>query len=230
MMSLLNPILAQAAPGGVVTAILFMMTAVGSMAMIAVWVVRYSQTGNALPAAQRGVLRVPWPLTLVGVALSLLFMLLMLIGSVAEMAGVANNTVAESMTAESETYAADSDVDRDETQVSTSETTNPEIIQSNTTPSETAADPADTTEMVPEADSDADGNDVAASATSSGISPEKMQDALIQTIVMDLIMLLTFGVVVLAASQAGRVDLKKSLAGNRRISGTPVAMPAQSGD
>ena len=201
-MSLLNPILAQVAAipeeitaGGVITAILFMMTAVGSMAMIVVWVVRYSQTGNALPAARRGVLRVPWPLTLVGVALSVLFMLLMLIGSVAEMSGVANN---------------------------------PEIIQSNTTPSETAADPAETTEIILEEDSDADGNDAAASATSSRISPEKMQDSLVQTIVMDLIMLLTFGVVVLVASQAGRVWLTESLAANHQISGRPVAMPHQS--
>ncbi len=152
MISLLNPILAQAAvapeeitAGVIITAIMFMMTAAGSMAMIVVWIIRYSQTGNALPAAERGVLRVPWPLMFVGVALSVLFMLLMLLGSIAEMNSVSSN-VAVSTTAEAE--------------------------------------------------------------DTSRISPEKMTDALVQTIVMDLLMLLIFGAVVLLASQAGRVDLR----------------------
>ena len=234
MMSLLNPILAQAAAipeeitaGGIITAIMFMMAAVGSLTMMVVWVVRYSQTGNALPAARRGILRVPWPLTFVGVALSVLFMLLMLLGSVAEMSGVASNPVAVSTTAGVETNATDSEVDRDETQVATTETSEPEIIQSDTTPSATAADRAETTEKITEADADADGKNGADSAPSSGISPEKMQDALVQTIVMDFIMLLIFGVVVLVASQGGRVDLKKSPAGDRQRSGRPLAMAHQ---
>ncbi len=154
MISLLNPILAQAAvapeeitAGVIITAIMFMMTAAGSMAMIVVWIIRYSQTGNALPAAERGVLRVPWPLMFVVVYLSVLFMLLMLLGSVAEMNNISSN-VAGSTTAEAE--------------------------------------------------------------GTSSISPEKMKDALVQTIVMDLLMLLIFGAVVLLASQAGRVDLKPS--------------------
>ena len=231
MMSLLNPILAQAAAipeeitaGGIITAIMFMMAAVGSLTMMVVWVVRYSQTGNALPAARRGILRVPWPLTFVGVALSVLFMLLMLLGSVAEMSSVASNAVAVSTTAGVETNATDSEVDRDETQVATTETSEPEIIQSDTTPSGTAADRAETAEKITEADADADGKKGADSAPSSGISPEKMQDALVQTIVMDFIMLLIFGVVVLVASQGGRVYLKKSLAGNRQRSAGPLAM------
>lgn len=230
-MSLLNPILAKAATipeeitvGGIITAIMFMMTAAGSLTMIVVWVVRYSQTGNALPAARRGVLRVPWPLTFAGVALSVLFMLLMLLGSVAEISSVANNPVAVSTTAGAETNAADSDADREEAHSATTETPEPEVIPSDATSSETTADRAEATEKITEADSDTDGKDAADSATSPGISPEKMQDALVQTIVMDLIMLLTFGVVVLVASQGGRVYLKKSLAGNRQRSGRSSSM------
>ena len=87
-MSFLNPILAQAAAapeevtvGTVMTAMMFLMTAVGSMAMIVAWVIRYSQTGHALPAARRGVLRVPLPLTLVAAVLSVLLMVLVLTSS-----------------------------------------------------------------------------------------------------------------------------------------------------
>ena len=98
-MSFLNPILAQAAApnevtvGTVLTAIMFLMTAVGSMAMIVAWVIRYGQTGHALPAARRGVLRVPWPLTLVAVALSVLLMALVLTSSLVDPVPVVNNVV-----------------------------------------------------------------------------------------------------------------------------------------
>jgi hypothetical protein len=108
MLSSLNPILAQAAAapeivtsGGVITAIMFLMTAAGSMATIVIWVIRYNQSGNALPAARRGVLRVPWPLTVAGISLSALFMLLTLAGSVGETPGTASNNVAVNSNVES---------------------------------------------------------------------------------------------------------------------------------
>ena len=113
MMSFLNPILAQAAAdpekatvGTVITAMMFLMASVGSMAMICAWVIRYSQTGHALPAARRGVLRVPWPLTLVAILLSVLVMVFSLLNSFAGLTTVPN-TVATQTPAVTETNNAD---------------------------------------------------------------------------------------------------------------------------
>ena len=174
MMSLLNPILAQAAApaevtvGGVISALMFIVTAIGSMAMIAAWVMRYNQTGNALPAAQRGVLRVPWGLTLFAVVLSILFMILVLASSLMDETPVVNNITAGGPAAEVELEGA-------------------------------AKTATDTTQK-----------EDATTIKKPAISPEKMQDALIQTIAMDLMMLLAFGGIVMAASKSGRVHLTES--------------------
>ena len=167
-MSLLNPILAQAAApeqvtvGGIITAVMFIVTAIGSMAMIAAWVMRYGQYGHALPAARRGVLRVPWGLTLFAVVLSILFMILVLASSLVDEVPVVNNLTAGGPAAEVELEGA------------AMEKVDPK----------TAKKPA--------------------------ISPEKMQDALIQTVAMDLVMLLAFGGIVLVASKTGRIHLTES--------------------
>lgn len=112
-MSFLNPILAQAAAdpekatvGTVIAAMMFLMAFVGSMAMICAWVIRYSQTGHALPAARRGVLRVPWPLTLIAIVLSVLVMVFSLLKSFAGLTTVPN-TVATQTPAVTETNNAD---------------------------------------------------------------------------------------------------------------------------
>lgn len=167
-MSLLNPILAQAAApedvtvGGVISAMMFIVTAIGSMAMIVAWVMRYGQTGHALPAAQRGVLRVPWGLTLFAVVLSILFMILVLASSLVDEVPVVNNL--------------------------------------------SPVGPAAEVGLEGAAKTEAD----AKAAKKPVMSPEKMQDALIQTITMDLVMLLVFGGIVLAATKTGRVHLAES--------------------
>ncbi len=174
MISLLNPILAQAAApeevtvGGIISALMFIVTAIGSMAMIAAWVMRYSQTGHALPAAQRGVLRVPWGLTLFAVVLSILFMILVLASSLVDEVPIANNLTAGGPAAEVESEGA-AKTETDTTQKEDAKTTK-----------------------------------------KPAISPEKMQDALIQTVTMDLVMLLVFGGIVMAASKSGRVHLTES--------------------
>ncbi len=183
-MSFLNPILAQAvaAPekvtvGTVITATLFLVTAAGSMAMIVAWVIRYSQTGHALPAARRGVLRVPWPLTLVAIALSVLFMVFSLLSSFPELFPVATK-VATQAAAVTETSNADDGTD-------TPESSAPK------TPSAT---------------------------------PDQVKENLILTIGMELLMLLAFGAVVLAASKAGRVYLKEPLIQHRPTPDRSVSM------
>ena len=209
MMSLLNPILAQAAVapenitvGGVITVIMFVVTAVGSIAMIVAWVIRHGQTGHALPAAQRGVLRVPLPLTLVAIFLSVLFTLLVLVSSFSVDPATAVSKVVEGNPTEAEKEPAKNDADGDEKH-------------------------AEATETETEATSAAEEKDATTSARSSGISPAKMQNALIQTIVMDLMMLLAFGVVVLVASQAGRVYLKEPMNQHLQPATGIVGIPRQ---
>ena len=122
-MSLLNPILAQAAVapenitvGGVITVIMFVVTAVGSIAMIVAWFIRHGQTGHALPAAQRGVLRVPLPLTLVAIFLSVLFTLLVLVSSFSVDPATAVSKVVEGNPTEAEKEPDKNDADGDEKQ------------------------------------------------------------------------------------------------------------------
>ena len=211
-MSLLNPILAQAAApedvtvGGVISATMFIVTAIGSMAMIAAWVMRYSQTGHALPAAQRGVLRVPLGLTLFAIVLSVLFMILVLASSLMDEVPVANNIAASGPAAGVELEGA--------AKSATDTNSEPTLVPAESEKSEAASIETATTETATQ--------DEAKTAKKPAISPEKMQDALIQTVVMNLVMLLVFGGIVIAASKAGRVYLTESTAlqtvpGNRQI-------------
>ena len=71
------PAVEEVTAGQIVSGLLVRAVMAASMVMIVVWVVRLGQTGHALPAAQRGILRVPAPLTLVAIGLSLLMLLLM---------------------------------------------------------------------------------------------------------------------------------------------------------
>jgi len=199
---MLNPILAQAAAapeevttGGIITGMLFLATAAGSMGMIVVLIIRFSQTGNALPAAQRGVLRVPWPLMAVGVAVSGLFVLLTLLNSISEMYSPTNKVAANT----TETAAGE-----------TPDKTNP-------------TEQTDLQKSTSDANSKPEGISKSKSSKSSHISPEQMQNSLVTTIVLDLIMLVTFGLIVLVASVAGRVYLKQLPVGPHRTTGNLMA-------
>ena len=227
-MSFLNPILAQAAVpeevtvGTVITAMMFLMTAVGSLAMIIAWVIRYSQTGHALPAARRGVLRVPWPLTLVAVALSVLLMALVLTSSFVDPVPVANNVVAATP-AEVQVDAAGPKAAAEGQQAvpaTEPKTAEPPLPDAEVTDSS----------AVPASDSkNAVGGDTKSSKKKKSIDPGQMKNAVIQTIVMDIVMLLAFGTVVLVASNAGRVYLQDSLVSQSPKSGSRALISQQSG-
>jgi len=230
MMSFLNPILAQvaaAAPekvtvGAVIAAMMFLMTAMGSMAMIVAWVIRFGQTGHALPAAQRGVLRVPWPLTLVAVALSVLLVALVLTSSFVDPVPVVNNVVA-GKPAEVEIDPAGAKTAADEQQPLP--TAEPEMTEP-VLPDAVVTD----SEVVPASDAkNTDGGDTGSSNKKKSIDPGQMKSAVIQTIVMNIVMLVTFGAVVLVASRAGRVYLQNSAVSHSPQSGSWALMPQQSG-
>lgn len=189
-MSFLNPILAQAAAaapekitvGMVITATMFLVTAVGSMAMIVAWVIRYWQTGHALPLARRGMLRVPWPLTLVAIVLSVLVMIFSLFSSFRDQIPVATKASTQATT-DTETSNADDGTD---------------------TPESSGAKTPSTT-------------------------PDQVKENLILTIGMELLMLLAFGAVILAASKAGRVYLKEPLIQHRQTPGRSVSLTGPPG-
>jgi hypothetical protein len=161
-----------------------------SVWMIVVWIGRRNLTGHALPAARRGILRVPPVLTFVGIGLSLLMFLLMTMVSLQEKPGAkpaskpATNPVAASSA---------------ETSSSTAET------------SPTAEESAALETTSAEANPPSEESEKKKSAASQ-MSPEDMQSALIQTVVMDVFLFLIFGVVVFVARLQGRAGLSESAA------------------
>jgi len=241
MMSFLNPILAQAAAapdkvtvGTVITAALFLMTAVGSMAMIVAWVIRFGQTGHALPAARRGVLRVPWPLTLVAIILSVLFTVFALLSSFARPIPVANK-VATQAPAATETSNADGRTDRPASSGTTTsgvaapQTAEGEAAMPEKESSEVPDEQAETTVLNAQAAPDADGKETTKPAKTPSATPGQVQENLMLTIGMELMMLLAFGAVVLAASAAGRVYLMEPMVQDRHEPGRSASIIGQPG-
>ncbi len=230
-MSFLNPLLAQAAAapeevtvGTVMTAMMFLTTAAGSMAMIVAWVIRYSQTGHALPAARRGVLRVPLPLTLVAAVLSVLLMVLVLTSSFVDPVPVIDNVVPA--------RPAEVAIDTDAAMADTTAGEQQAFPPNAPTISNPALPDADKTDSATDPSSDAqkaEGGDASAASKKASIDPDQMKSALIQTIVMDVVMLLAFGTVVLVASKAGRVYLQDSRSPHSPQAGLPALRPEQSG-
>lgn len=228
MMSLLNPLLAQAAAvpeevtvGGIITGVMFMTTAIGSLAMIIVWVLRYGQSGHALPAARRGILRVPWGLTLIALVLSILFMIMVIVNSFIDQVPVVNN-ITTGGPAAVEQQATQTDIEKNEPLEKTAPES-AEIKNADTAKTETAEPEAKSTpETIETASADGttdDGKEKTAKSGKTDMTPEKMQDALLQTIAMDLVMLLSFGAAILVASKAGRVYLTETKTQYRQATG-----------
>jgi hypothetical protein len=180
----------QITPGATIAGFLVLGIMASSVWMIVVWIGRRNLTGHALPAARRGILRVPPVLTFVGIGLSLLMFLLMTMVSLQEKPGAkpaskpATNPVAASSA---------------ETSSSTAET------------SPTAEESAALETTSAEANPPSEESEKKKSAASQ-MSPEDMQSALIQTVVMDVFLFLIFGVVVFVARLQGRAGLSESAA------------------
>lgn len=185
----------QITPGATIAGFLVLGIMASSVWMIVVWIGRRNLTGHALPAARRGILRVPPVLTFVGIGLSLLMFLLMTMVSLQEKPGAkaaskpATNPVAASSAETSSSTA--------ETSPTAEESTAPEVKPTETTSAE-----------VPPPSEESDKKKSAASQ----MSPEDMQSALIQTVFMDVFLFLVFGVVVFVARLQGRAGLSESAA------------------
>lgn len=195
----------QITPGATIAGFLVLGIMASSVWMIVVWIGRRNLTGHALPAARRGILRVPPVLTFVGIGLSLLMFLLMTMVSLQEKPGAkaaskpATNPVAASSAETSSTTAETSTA---ETSPTAEESTAPEVTATETTSAETTSS---------EANPPSEESDKKKSAASQ-MSPEDMQSALIQTVVMDVFLFLIFGVVVFVARLQGRARLSESAA------------------
>ena len=195
----------QITPGATIAGFLVLGIMASSVWMIVVWIGRRNLTGHALPAARRGILRVPPVLTFVGIGLSLLMFLLMTMVSLQEKPGAkaaskpATNPVAASSAETSSTTAETSTA---ETSPTAEESTAPEVTATETTSAETTSS---------EANPPSEESDKKKSAASQ-MSPEDMQSALIQTVVMDVFLFLIFGVVVFVSRLHGRARLSESAA------------------
>ena len=176
-----------------------------SVWMIVVWVGRRNQTGHALPAARRGILRVPPVLTFVGIGLSLMMFVLMTLVSLQERPGTKPAPIPST------------------TPVAASSAEPPASMTESSSAEASTADQATAAEQPPAAEespaADVSPPETTTAETSekqkkksaaSQMSPEDMQNALIQTVVMDAFLFLVFGVVVFVSRQQGRVRLTES--------------------
>ena len=195
----------QITPGATIAGFLVLGIMASSVWMIVVWIGRRNLTGHALPAARRGILRVPPVLTFVGIGLSLLMFLLMTLVSLQEKPGAkpaskpGTNPVAASS---AETSSSTAETLPTETSPTAEESTSPEVKPTETTSAETTSS---------EANPPSEKSDKKKSAASQ-MTPEDMQSALIQTVVMDAFLFLVFGVVVFVARLQGRARLSESAA------------------
>lgn len=211
--------LAQAAPaaeqvttGQILASMLALGVIAASVAMIVAWVVRLGQTGHALPAAQRGILRVPLPLTIVAIALSLFMILLTALAATeaplpppvaASPAGAAvdaesdkpANQTGLKQPASSPSDSAVNPTDESDAQI-------PDTTDLTAGPNETTPDATETEEPVADP-GDAEDTQKAAKP----LTPEDMQSRLIDVIAMDLFLCLVLGFVIFVVSHNGRVRI-----------------------
>lgn len=185
-------------PGAALAGFMVLGVMASSVWMIIVWVGRRNLTGHALPSARRGILRVPPVLTFVGIGLSLMMFVLMTLVSLQEKPGAkpALNPVTTPVVASSAEPPAS--------------TTESSSAEASTADPATAAEQPSAAEESPAAETSATSEKQRKKSVASQMSPEDMQNALIQTVVMDAFLFLVFGVVVFVSRQQGRVRLTES--------------------
>ncbi len=189
-----SPAVEKVTAGQMLSGLLVLSVMASSLAMIVVWVTRMGQTGHALPDAQRGILRVPVPMTIVAIGLSLLMLLLAAMVSwqdpEASLVGAAPVALAPE---EGETAKNDSTKSPPPTKV-------PSAIAGTRTSEDKTATAEQKTEIDQSATPSSPGS-------TPGMTPDDMTSALVQTVIMDVFLFLTFGIVVFVSSSFGRVRL-----------------------
>ncbi len=214
MLAQANAAAEQASGGELVSRMVVLLTMAASLAMIVIWFVRIGQTGHALPAAQRGILRVPVPLTLVAVGLSLLMIALTIFfsghGTDSVAAGQGNDGAAGQQGSEGaeekESKAAGAN-SASEVPVTTAEETSKTADGQTSDLVKTAPD---ATTTVPDVVAPTPESQIPIPESSPTMTPAQMRRALVDTAVMDLFLFAVLGIVVLVSRRFGRVRLSES--------------------
>jgi len=214
MLAQANAAAEQPSGGEIVSMMLVLLTMATSLAMVVVWLVRIGQTGHALPAAQRGILRVPVPLTIVAIGLSLLMIALTILFSgprpVSVAGGQGNGGAAGepgSEGAEERKSKAAGENSDSEVPVTTAEET-PTLADGQTP--ETAKTAPDAAPTVPDDAVPTPESRIPIPQSSPTMTPAQMRRALVDTVVMDLFLFAVLGIIVLVSRRWGRVRLSES--------------------
>ena len=188
--------------GQAVAGLMVLLAMVGSLVMLSIWLRRFLATGNALPAANRGILRVPQLLTFITAGLSGFFALMVLISD-------ANEPPAPAAPATPTTPGA-----APTSGPANSQAQPPVQDPSTASPDAPVSTPAqDSGNRIPNveerlADPTGENADGVRKAKEQAEAVQKMYNGVMNTIVLDTILLLAVGAVVWYVGQQGRVRLE----------------------
>lgn len=171
----------QVTDGQVLAILLLLFTTAFSLAMIVLWVLRIGQTGHAIPAAQRGILRVPVTLTLVAIGLSLLILSMTTTQSIDEFGGTS------AMSVDEENSGKLPDSERLPGAAG-------ESVDSPDASSGVNADAPNRESQIPNPETSA----------APMMTPDKVMQTLIDNLVVNLIVFVVLGIVVLSSRRFGR--------------------------
>ena len=206
----------EVTPGALISGMLVLAVMAASLGMIVAWTARIRETGHALPAAQRGILRVPPVLTFIAIGLSLLMILMMGLVAVEDnlIPPVAVAPKGAAMDAGSESTPNSSEVVQ--TKDTAEDSASADVADGATSSSAEAGLPEDDNTSPPEnaaAQPSVEAGEGDADSAIRGLTPEDMQRALVQTVIMDVFFFIVLGSVVFVASSHGRVMLATAVHG-----------------
>lgn len=201
------PVADEMTGGQVLAGLMVLLTMVASLIVLSIWLTRFFSTGNALPAANRGVLRVPPVLTFLIAGLSGFFALMMFLSQLnVPPAATAPNPAAPTAPA--------APVPPDSVPTAGSEIQNaPPVTTDPDSPDAPLAPVADSKDRIPNveerlADPTGENAEAVRKAKEQAEALEQMRDSVVTTLMLDLILLVVLGAVILYVGQHGRVRLE----------------------
>ncbi len=203
----LNPADIEITAGQAISVILVLMTMGLSLIINVKWFFRWQRDGHMIPAARRGLLRVPPGVMVAGLVLAFLIVAMVTANALVPADAIPVDAMpVDAIPVVAEPVPVNADVGE--------QTPEPPAPESPDSEESVAADASDA-EKKPQAD------DVKAANDELPLS--QIHDALLQTIVFDIAMLIVFGVLVYAANQHGRVFPDEQSDGNRPDGNRPDA-------
>lgn len=199
----LNPADIEITAGQAISVILVLMTMGLSLIINVKWFFRWQRDGHMIPAARRGLLRVPPGVMVAGLVLAFLIVAMVTANALVP----ADAIPVDAMPVDAIPVVADPVPVNAEVGKKNPE---PPVPESPDSEESAPADAPDTEKKLP-----ADGVE----AADNELPLSQIHDALLQTIVFDIAMLIIFGVLVYAATQHGRVFPDEQSEGNRSDAG-----------